>query len=204
MLRANLRCKRRSGQRWQQQGMTLTAWTACRAFLHGRTLPRYAALGGQATPCERTLQRSNAVNSRMFLCRHLLQGYRHLEAAISVAAQAAGQLAPPPGGSHLYRTPWQGSGSRKACCCDGGHSRQAQSTAPCSASSAGAFLTPRAGPPCQQCSCRAFCQAPHQASFERRAGIPSQLTCQVQLQRARSSSADQSQFGHHHIWSIGI
>lgn len=30
------------------------------------------------------------------------------------------------------------------------------------------------------------------------------LTCQVQLQRARSSSADQSQLGHHHIWSIGI
>lgn len=37
-----------------------------------------------------------------------------------------------------------------------------------------------------------------------RAGIPSQLTCQVQFQGARSSSADQGQFGHHHIWSIGI
>lgn len=55
-------------------------------------------------PCERTLQRGNAVNSRVFLCRHLLRGCHHLEAAISVAAQAGGQLAPPPGGSHLYKT----------------------------------------------------------------------------------------------------
>lgn len=37
-----------------------------------------------------------------------------------------------------------------------------------------------------------------------RAGILPWLTCQVQLQRARGSRADQSQFGHHHVWSIGI
>lgn len=30
------------------------------------------------------------------------------------------------------------------------------------------------------------------------------LTCQVQLQRAGRRSADQCQFGHHHIWGVGI
>lgn len=37
-----------------------------------------------------------------------------------------------------------------------------------------------------------------------RAGILSRLTCQVQLQGAWSSIAHQGQFGHHHIWSVGI
>lgn len=32
----------------------------------------------------------------------------------------------------------------------------------------------------------------------------SQLTCQVQLQRAGSSSTDQRQFGHHHVWSVRV
>lgn len=32
----------------------------------------------------------------------------------------------------------------------------------------------------------------------------SALTCQVQLQRARCRSTDQRQFGHHHVWGVGI
>ena len=54
-------------------------------------------------PCERTPRRSNAVNSRTFLCRRLLRGCHHLEAPVSVAVQAGGQLAPPAGSSHLYK-----------------------------------------------------------------------------------------------------
>lgn len=60
-------------------------------------------------------------------------------------------------------------------------------------------------PPQHQCLDGTSLKTPHQPDLtQRRAAFVSQLTCQVQLQRARSSSTDQCQFGHHYIWSIGI
>ena len=96
-----------------------------------------------------------------------------------------------------------GSGDRKAFCCDGAHRGWLRAQNPL-----GGSLHParEAVPSTPAALLRGHLPgpAPGQLCPGRSAGSPSQLTCQVQLQRARRSSADQSQLGHHHIWSIGI
>uniref|UniRef100_A0A8C3EIH9 Uncharacterized protein n=1 Tax=Corvus moneduloides TaxID=1196302 RepID=A0A8C3EIH9_CORMO len=96
-------------------------------------------------------------------------------------------LPAPSGPSHLYKTPrCQGTAA----------GLQVQNPGPKHRALPPALLT--------QEGSRTLPAAPLPALCRSRAGIPSHLTCQVQFQGARSSSADQGQLGHHNIWSVGI